>query len=213
MKLIWHGHSCFEMDFANGPRVIADPFDEKVGYPVCRAEADVVTNSHAHGDHNYVAGLSGDFARLNRPGRFAFEDLTVTGIKSFHDAEGGARRGPNIIFIYEAEGLRIAHLGDLGHMPDDAQFAALSGLDLMLIPIGGYYTIDTRTAVEVIRRAKPRVAVAMHFLTPVMNFPISDEKQFVELTVAKYACAQEIEITRENVGGLPGAIVLEYPRT
>lgn len=212
MKLIWHGHSCFEMDFRDGPRVVADPFDEKVGYPVCRAEADVVTNSHAHMDHNYIAELGGNFSRLNRPGRFAFEDLTVTGVKSFHDAEGGAKRGPNIIYIYEAEGLRVAHLGDLGHMPDDAQFAALSNLDVMLIPIGGFYTIDTGTAVEIIRRAKPRVAVAMHFLTPAMKFPISDEAQFVALTGACRIDGQEIEVTRENIEQLPGAVILDYPR-
>ncbi len=212
MKLIWHGHSCFEMDFKGGPRVIADPFDEKVGYPVCRAEADVVTNSHAHMDHNYIAELGGNFARLNRPGRFAFEDLTITGVKSFHDAEGGAKRGPNIIYIYEAEGLRVAHLGDLGHMPDDAQFAALSNLDVMLIPIGGFYTIDTGTAAEIIRRAKPRVAVAMHFLTPAMKFPISDEAQFVGLTGAHRVGAREIEVTRETIGQLPGAVILDYPR-
>lgn len=212
MKLIWHGHSCFEMDFANGPRVIADPFDEKVGYPVCHAEADVVTNSHAHMDHNYIAALSGNFTRLNKPGRFEFEDLTVTGVKAYHDAEGGAKRGSNIVFLYEAEGLKVAHMGDLGHMPDDALFAALSGLDVMLIPIGGFYTIDTPAAVEIIRRAKPRVAVAMHFLTPAMKFPISDEKQFVQLTRARYVGAREIEITKENVGEMPEAVVLAYPR-
>lgn len=207
MKLIWHGHSCFEMDFANGLRVIADPFDEKVGYPVCRAEADVVTNSHTHMDHNYIAALAGDFSRLNRPGRFEFEGLTVTGVKSFHDTEGGAKRGPNIIYVYEADGLKIAHLGDLGHMPDETQLAAISGLDLMLIPIGGFYTIDTPAAVEIIRRAKPRLAVAMHFLTPAMHFPISDEKQFVKLTGARYVGAQEVEVTHESAG----AVVLEYP--
>lgn len=212
MKLIWHGHSCFEMDFEGGPRVIADPFDAKVGYPVCKAEADVVTNSHAHMDHNYIAELAGNFSRLNRPGRFVFEDLIVTGVESFHDAEGGAKRGPNILFLYEAEGLKIAHLGDLGHMLDEAQFTALADLDVMLIPIGGFYTIDTETAVEIVRRAKPRIAVAMHFLTAPMKFPISDEKRFVQLTGARYVGTKEIKITRGNIGEMAGAIVLEYPR-
>lgn len=212
MKLIWHGHSCFEMDYANGQRVIADPFDESVGYPVCKAEADVVTNSHAHADHNAFATLGGDFTRINQSGRFVFAELSVTGIKSFHDDEGGAKRGPNLIYIYEAEGLKVAHLGDLGHMPDDALLAALAGLDVMLLPVGGYYTIDTPTAVEIIRRARPRIAVAMHFLTPVMKFPISDEKQFVALTGARYVGAREIEITRGNIAGLPKALVFNYPQ-
>ncbi len=209
MKLIWHGHSCFEMDFKNGPRVIADPFDEKVGYPVCRAEADIVTNSHAHMDHNYIAELTGNFSRLNQPGSFVFEDIAIAGYRSFHDDAAGQKRGSNLVFLYEAKDLKIAHLGDLGHMPDDALFAALSGLDVMLIPIGGFYTIDTPTAVEIIRRAKPRVAVAMHFRTPRINFPIADEKQFVELTGAQFVGAREVEITK---GELPRAMVLEWPK-
>ncbi|MGI6239932.1 MAG: MBL fold metallo-hydrolase [Christensenellales bacterium] len=212
MKLIWHGHSCFEMDFAGGPRVIADPFDEKVGYPLCTAQADIVTNSHAHMDHNYNASVGGDFTRLNRAGTFAFSDITITAVPSFHDDAGGAKRGANLLFLYEAEGLKIAHLGDLGHMPDDAQFAALENADVMLLPIGGYYTIDTPTALSLIARAKPRVAVAMHFKTPAMDFPISDERAFAAATGAHYPRAREIEITRANLHSLPAAIILDPPQ-
>jgi L-ascorbate metabolism protein UlaG (beta-lactamase superfamily) len=211
MKLIWHGHSCFELDF-EGVAVIADPFDAHVGYPVPSARADIVTNSHGHGDHNYNDELTGEFELLNREGEYSFPAVTIKAIPSFHDDANGAQRGANLIFTYEAEGLKFAHLGDLGHFPDADQLRALAGTDVLLIPIGGYYTIDTPTALKIIEAIQPKLSVAMHFNTAVMKFPISDETQFVAETGARRVNSQAIEITAENINGLAGAIVMDYPK-
>lgn len=211
MNLIWHGHSCFEMDYESGLRVLTDPFDDHVGYPLCTAEVDIVTNSHAHGDHNYLASVRGNYARINRPGRFVFEEIAITGVPAYHDDQNGAKRGRNILFIFEAEGLKIAHLGDLGHMPGGAQIEALENLDVMLVPIGGFYTIDTPTALSLIALVKPKIAVAMHFKTKSINFPVSDEAEFVRRAGAQYAHSRGIELTRGNIATYPGAIVLDYP--
>lgn len=211
MKLKWYGHACFKLDFSNGPYVVADPFDESVGYPLCDAYADVVTTSHEHFDHNYISSIKGNPTRLNRPGMFTFDDLVVEGVKSYHDDMNGAKRGDNIIFIFESDKLRIAHMGDLGHMPDNKQLAALTDIDVMLIPIGGHFTIDAETAARVMERVKPRVTIPMHYKTEAINFPIADEKQFVKLTDAKYFDSNEIEITRENIDSLPREIVLKHP--
>lgn len=210
MKIKWYGHSCFGLEFSGGPCVVADPFDGHVGYPLCEAYADIVTTSHGHGDHSYVASVQGHPTVLNRPGMFTFDDLMVKAVKSYHDADNGGRRGDNLIFIYESEGLKLAHLGDLGHEPDLKQCAALDGTDVMLIPIGGYYTIDTDTALKVIDRIRPKVVIPMHFKTPVMDFPISDETQFAKALNAVYLDGTELEITAENIGSLPAAIILKY---
>lgn len=210
MKIRWYGHACFKLDFANGPYVVTDPFDDHVGYPLCDASADIVTASHGHGDHNYVESIQGKPTVLNRAGMFTFDDLVVHAVKSHHDANGGAQRGDNLIFIFESDGLKIAHLGDLGHEPDLKQYAALDGADVLLIPIGGYYTIDTATALKIIDHVKPKLTIPMHFNTAVMNFPITDEKQFVEVGGATYWASNVIEVTRENIHTLPRAVVLKY---
>lgn len=210
MNIKWYGHSCFKLSFAQGPYVVTDPFDDHVGYPLCDATADIVTTSHGHGDHNYVESVQGRPTVLNRSGMFTFDDLLVRAVKSYHDTENGARRGDNLIFIFESDDLKIAHLGDLGHEPDLKQYAALEGTDVLLIPIGGYYTINTGTALQVIEQVKPKLVIPMHFNTDVMNFPITDEEQFVKATGAQYWDSTSIDITRENIDSLPNAVVLKF---
>jgi len=210
MNIKWYGHSCFKLSFAQGPYVVTDPFDDHVGYSLCDATADIVTTSHGHGDHNYVESVQGRPTVLNRSGMFTFDDLLVRAVKSYHDTENGARRGDNLIFIFESDDLKIAHLGDLGHEPDLKQYAALEGTDVLLIPIGGYYTINTGTALQVIEHVKPKLVIPMHFNTDVMNFPITDEEQFVKATGAQYWDSTSIDITRENIDSLPNAVVLKF---
>lgn len=206
MKLKWHGHACFEIALNNGNTIITDPFDETVGYPVCRAKADIATSSHGHFDHNYFDSLSGDPERIASPGSYEFPGLKITGVHSYHDPEKGALRGENIIFVYEADGMRIAHLGDLGHMPEtDEQKAALKDLDLMLIPIGGTFTITTEQAAELIKTYAPKAAVAMHFQNDFCHFNITDNSEFIRLTGAEIL-PNEIELTP---GALAGCYIMK----
>lgn len=205
MKLKWYGHSCFGLTFANGTTVITDPFDTSVGYPLCTARADIALTSHGHFDHNHVDSLAGEPTVLSTPGTQELNGLRITGVPTFHDDAQGTKRGENVAFVIEGDGLRIAHLGDLGHMPDAEQLAALKNVDLLLIPIGGFFTIDTPTAVEIINQIKPRTAVAMHFSNAYCHFPISDEKQFVALTGAELV-DNALEITPETK--LPAAIIM-----
>ena len=163
MKLKWYGHSCFAMTFENGTVLITDPFDDSMQYPLCTARADIALVSHDHLDHNHVSSLSGNPAVIKTAGAHFANGIKITCVPSFHDAERGAKRGENLISIIEADGLRIGHLGDLGHMPNEAQLQAIQNLDLMLIPIGGFFTIDTNQAIEIIHKANPRCAIAMHF--------------------------------------------------
>ena len=209
MKLKWHGHSCFSMTFSNGTTLVTDPFDDTVGYPLCTIRADAVLSSHDHFDHNHIQSITGNPVMINKPGTCMLGGVKITGTHAFHDPEQGKLRGENVIFVAEADGLRIAHLGDLGHMPNANQLAAIKDVDVLLIPIGGTFTVTTPQAVEIIAQAKPHTAIAMHYQNAYCTFPISDEKEFVQLTGAA-VLENEIEITRETLGDLPAAAVMKF---
>ena len=164
MEIIWNGHSCFTVKTSRGS-VVLDPYEDgKVpGLGPLRLEADLVLCSHEHGDHNFRDGvkLSGKPC-----------DLKITKIASWHDDVCGAKRGPNTIHVIEAEGMRVVHLGDLGTALNAGQIAALSEPDVLLIPIGGFYTIDTDQALEIVSQLRPRVTVPMHFRRGAQGFDV-----------------------------------------
>ena len=206
MKLKWLGHSCFQLTLNNSGILVTDPFDESVGYPLPDVRADAVLTSHGHHDHNYTKAIQGDFTVLNAPGQFEACGAKSTGVASCHDDQGGAKRGANVIFRIEADGVRVVHLGDLGHLPQtDEQKAALAGADVLLIPIGGFYTIDTPAAVQIIEAFRPRAAIAMHYKNRYCGFPVSDNGAFIRLTGAK-TLPNEIDLSE----GVPeGCFVME----
>jgi L-ascorbate metabolism protein UlaG (beta-lactamase superfamily) len=114
------------------------------------------------------------------------------------------------MFVVEADGLRVAHLGDLGHLPSDEQYRALGALDLLLLPVGGYYTIDGAQAAEVVNRLRPRIAVPMHYKTPWIDFPITDERPFISLVGGEYAPTDRLELSPAPAGAPARVVVLPY---
>lgn len=155
MKITWHGHSCFSVA-ADGYTVVFDPYaDGSVpGYPPLRLQADAVYCSHGHADHSgrQIVTLTGRDCPVQ-----------VEAFATFHDDKLGLLRGKNTVHILSAEGLRVAHLGDLGHMPKGKTLAALRGVDAVLIPVGGHYTIDAKTAKALADAIGPRVVIPMHY--------------------------------------------------
>lgn len=210
MHLHWFGHSCFQLTFANGTRITTDPFDESVGYPLPSAEADVVTCSHDHFDHGFAQAVSGHPTVIRTAGAHEVGGVAIDGMASFHDDAQGAKRGPNVIFRYRADGLTVVHLGDLGHLPTPEQLDFIRDADVLLIPIGGFYTIDTDAALQIIAEAHPKTAIAMHFKTPAIGFPISDESQFAKTLGAVYTGSPDLDFTAETMKDQPAAIVMAY---
>ncbi len=153
MEITWLGHACFALE-SGGYRVVLDPYTME-GYPPLHTFGDAAYCSHAHADHNYVQAVKLSAGKEN--------PFTVETVATFHDEKGGALRGSNTMHILRAEGLTVVHCGDLGHFPTDAQLAAISNADALLIPVGGYYTIEPDTAKRVADAAKPRVVVPMHY--------------------------------------------------
>lgn len=181
MRIKWLGHSCFKMSTKNGIRVVTDPFDDNVGYKLPTVETDIVTMSHGHYDHNFVDCVKGNFEIVNKVGNFYVKDIPITGVHTFHDEEDGQKRGDNIIYIFEMDGVRVCHLGDLGHVLTPAQIEMIGEVDVVLIPVGGVYTLDAERAAEVVHQLKPSIVIPMHYKTPVLKFQLDTVDKFIEL--------------------------------
>lgn len=153
MKLTWLGHSCFAVE-SGGCRIVLDPYTVE-SYPPLHTSANAVLCSHHHRDHDFVEAVE-ITERAGSP-------FTVETMETFHDDQSGALRGTNTIHILHAEGLRVVHMGDLGHMLCEEQLAGIRGCDALLLPVGGYYTIDAQTAKKVADAVGARVIVPMHY--------------------------------------------------
>ena len=201
MKLRWLGHSSFEIELDNGKVIVTDPYDDTVGYPPLHVRADCVLSSHDHFDHNYFAAVEGEPEILTQPGEYEVCGAKITGVPSWHDDARGAKRGGNVIFTIEADGLKLTHLGDLGHLPDTPeQIAAIEGSDVLLIPIGGNFTIDTPQAVRLIERHRPVAAIAMHYRNRYCGFPVTDCSEFKRLTGAE-TLPNQVELFKNALVG------------
>lgn len=209
--LIFHaGHSEFLLEYANGYRILTDPFDAHVGYPMRDVRCDAVTVSHAHGDHNAIEKAQGFTTLIDHSGTVhPAMGVTVTSIDSWHDDQQGALRGGNRIYIIESEGLRIAHLGDLGTW-DEVLAAQLSNLDILFVPVGGYYTIDAQSAAALCRHIAPRMIIPMHYKTQAnADWPIAPVTDFLAALGALDApCMPLLRVTAKDISQQPRVLVL-----
>ncbi len=183
MKITHPGHSLFLIELRGGATLALDPYGRDFGYPTRAIRADAVLCSHGHGDHHGLDMLQGDYQLVETEGEHALPGgAKATMIASFHDDAQGAKRGPNLLTVIEAEGLRVAHLGDLGCPLTEAQLAALGRIDVLMLPVGGFYTIDAQTALAQMRRIRPNLCVPMHYATAVnADWPIAKLEGFASL--------------------------------
>jgi L-ascorbate metabolism protein UlaG (beta-lactamase superfamily) len=182
MKIKCLGHAAFVITSDAGLKIITDPYETSPGltYGEITESADVVTVSHDHFDHCNVAAVRGNPEVVRRTGRSAAKGIEFNGIASYHDDAGGTLRGNNIIFCFELDGIKVCHLGDLGHLLDDKQLAEIGSVDIVLIPVGGSFTIDARAASQVCEQLKPKVIIPMHYRTE-KSFPdIAGVDEFIK---------------------------------
>ncbi len=185
MRIIWHGHSCFSIKTKSllneEINIVIDPFDEKkTGIKLPKLKADIVLSSHDHYDHNNIKAVHGDPFIIKNPGEFETKNVFIQGIPSFHDKKNGAERGENIIFYLESEKIHIAHLGDLGHLLDEKQLSKLSKVDILMIPVGGKYTINYSEAIEIISQLEPKIIIPMHYKIPGLKIDIDTVDKFAK---------------------------------
>ena len=169
MDIQYLGHSCFKLRGKAGS-VVCDPYDKSVGLKLPNLTGDITTVSHGHGDHSNSGAISGTARRrttfvIDEPGEYEVEKISVFGHQTFHDGKKGKERGENIVYAIEVDEVRTVHLGDLGHELSDKMLDELDGVDVLLVPVGGVYTIDAKQALKVIEAISPSIAIPMHYKT------------------------------------------------
>jgi len=162
MNITWYGQSYFKITGKN-VTVVTDPFDAKIGLKPPRTEANIVTISHPHHDHNNLDVIKGEPVIIDSPGEYSVKGVEIQGIDSYHDSNQGKERGTNTIYTIEVDDIKICHLGDLGQNLSDEQIDKIGNVDILLIPVGGVYTIDAEQAIEVINQIEPRIVIPMHY--------------------------------------------------
>jgi L-ascorbate metabolism protein UlaG (beta-lactamase superfamily) len=165
MELSWLGHSCFRLR-GKEATLITDPPAPATGYSLARLTADAVTISHQHPGHNYIKGVGGEPRVVDGPGEYEIKGLLISGIRTYHDREQGKIHGRNTAYLITMDDIHICHLGDLGAPLDDQAQEALSGADVLLIPVGGGNALTAEGAAEVVAQLEPRLVVPMHYATP-----------------------------------------------
>lgn len=175
MEITYLGHSSFKLS-TKYVKIITDPFDpQMVGFPFPKQEADIVTVSHNHSDHNAVEMIEGSPLVLRIPGEYEKKGVRITGFEWYHDKKKGLERGPNILFRIELEGISMLHCGDLGQKFSEDLIEEIGSLDVLFIPVGGVYTIGPDEAEAIISELEPKIVIPMHYRTEKHNENIFKE--------------------------------------
>lgn len=185
MKIKWYGHAGFKITTEKGVNIIIDPyqpggFDGAISYGPIDEPADVVITSHDHADHNYVKGIKGSYKRIKEAGEFEFQGVGIKTIPVFHDESRGKERGNNLISVIAADGLVVTHLGDLGHDLEPETLKKIGKAAIVLIPVGGFFTIDAKMAEKVRSAIDPAITIPMHYKTAKCAFPIASVEDFTK---------------------------------
>ena len=182
MKVKWLGHSCFLITSRGGVRIVTDPYavGGGINYSPIKETADVVVVSHEHDDHSNVSAVQGKPEVVKGSGTKTAKVIQFRGIASYHDASQGKQRGPNTIFCFTIDDIKLCHLGDLGHVLNPGQVKEIGAVDILLVPVGGFFTIDASVASQVCDQLKPKVVIPMHFKTPRCAYPIAGVEDFLK---------------------------------
>jgi L-ascorbate metabolism protein UlaG (beta-lactamase superfamily) len=211
MKIKWYGHAAFLISSDQGLKIITDPYESgayggQLAYGKIKDQADIVLTSHDHADHNDTKSLPGSPQIIKGSGSKTLKGISFKGIPTYHDPSKGSERGTNTIFTFSVDGVRVCHLGDLGHILSEKELGDIGPIDLLLIPVGGYFTIDPKEATRVAEQIQPKVLIPMHYKTEKCGFPIAPVEEFLkgkptpkrpkssEATLDKKSLPQKMEI-------------------
>jgi len=212
MKVKWLGHACFLIVSDEGLRIITDPYavEQNLNYPPIKEAADVVVVSHDHYDHNNISAVQGKPEVLKGNGVKTVKGIQFRGIATYHDTSQGEQRGTNTVFCFNLDKMNLCHLGDLGHVLSPGQIKEIGAVDILFIPVGGFYTIGAVAASQVCDQLKPKVVIPMHFRTPQCTYPIAGVDNFLrgKENVNKRDLS-EIEFRLEKLTRITEIVVLE----
>jgi L-ascorbate metabolism protein UlaG (beta-lactamase superfamily) len=185
MKIKWYGHAAFLITADQGVKIITDPYESgayggQLAYGKIKDQSDIALTSHDHADHNDTKSLPGSPQIVKNSGSKTVKGISFKGIPTYHDSSKGSERGTNTIFTFSVDGIRVCHLGDLGHILSEKELAEIGPVDILLIPVGGYFTIDSKEATRVAEQLKAKVLIPMHFKTEKCGFPIAPVEDFLK---------------------------------
>lgn len=212
MKIEYLGHSCFKLTESTGTSIVCDPYSDEIGYAMRKVSADAVTVSHGHYDHNAVQNVDGAPLLIDGGQNNGLAGVEINSIKSFHDTSRGKKRGENTIFKVRMDGIDVCHLGDLGEKCSSDLIETLLPVDVLLIPVGGTYTIDAEMAKEYVDRIMPDIVIPMHYRTRDCKLDIDRVDEFTGLFDGDSVEESEkcgIELSRKDLTGETRIIVLK----
>ncbi|MBI4101647.1 MAG: MBL fold metallo-hydrolase [Candidatus Nealsonbacteria bacterium] len=222
MQIIWKGQSCFEIIAApqksGQVKIVVDPFSEEIGLRVPKLEADIVLVTHSHPDHNNIKAVmpvtaGQDPFVIEGPGEYEVKGVYVQGIPSWHDNQDGKERGKNTIYMIETEDLRVCHLGDFGQAELTAdQMESIGEVDVLLLPVGGNYTIEAREALKVMAQIEPKITVPMHYSLPKLKVKLDEVEKFLKAVGVKSAePLPKLTVKKKDLSAEEARIVVLQP--
>jgi len=216
MKIKWYGHSAFMVTSDQGVKIITDPYESgayggQLSYGKIKDQADIVLTSHDHADHNDTKSLPESPEIVKGSGSKTVKGISIKGISTYHDPSKGSERGANTIFTFTVDGIKICHLGDLGHILSEKELAEIGSVDILFIPVGGYFTIDAKEATRAAEQIKPKVLIPMHFKTEKCGFPITPVEDFLKgKPNPKRPKASEVAFEKKTLPQQMEILVLEH---
>lgn len=181
MDIYFYGQACFKLK-GKTTSVLIDPFKEEfTGLKLPKdLSCNIGVSTHDHDDHNNLGAVTGASLKITGPGEYEVGGVTVTGVSTFHDKENGAQRGKNTVYNISVDGLNIVHLGDLGHTLTEAETEEIGLVDILLVPVGGVYTIDAKGASDVVSQLEPKIVIPMHYKLPDLKFELEVVENFLK---------------------------------
>lgn len=213
MKIKWYGQSCFMITSEDGVKVLTDPFNAALGYKVPEFNADIVSISHAHKDHSNTKAVKDNFILIDKSGVFTEMGMEIKGVETFHDKVSGAKRGKNIIYNFKIDGINVCHCGDLGHILNSSQIDQIGKVDVMLIPVGGLFTINPIDAVKVVEQLNPKIIIPMHYRTKALGLKghvFQKVDSFISASRLNAKEYDELSISKEDIKDRSEIAVLRY---
>jgi L-ascorbate metabolism protein UlaG (beta-lactamase superfamily) len=205
MNIKWHGQSCFSINSSRGKdaniNIVIDPYDESTGFKLPKLEADVVLVTHDHKDHNNAKAVSGAPFLIEGPGEYEVKEVFVNGVNSFHDDKGGKDKGLNTIYTIETEEIKICHLGDLGQAElTPEQTEQIGDVDILMIPIGGDFTISAKEAGKIIAELEPSIVIPMHYAIPKAKMKLDGIEPFLKVMgIKKPEALPKLSVKKKDI--------------
>jgi L-ascorbate metabolism protein UlaG (beta-lactamase superfamily) len=217
MEITWYGHSCFRLTERNYATVVTDPFDSKsIGYDSLKLKSDIVTVSHDAPGHNFTDAVKGTTYTIDGPGEFEIGGVFITGVQS--DSSGGKKKKDNsrrnTIYVFDYDGITVAHLGDLQQTPTQSEIESLGTVNVVLIPVGGGGGLNAAKAAEVISLIEPNLVIPMHYSTPATKLSLDSLNKFIkEMGLSKAETQPSLKVTRSSLPNETHVVVLDYQKS